>query len=127
MQCTYNYDLKVSTVYHLKRQFTALSSELCVFWPNGCGYNHAVFKLHCRESIWRSSIVADSHASILKVTSRFGIICSQLLRLVTQIYGNKRSVITRSRPIRTTERWYADPQNVYWLSSALSTNILRCL
>jgi len=29
-----------------------------------------------------------------------------------------------NRSIRTTGHWFADPQNVYWLSSALSTNIL---
>jgi len=38
-----------------------------------------------------------------------------------------KSVATNERVInrsmRTTERWYIDPQNVYWLTSALSTNI----
>jgi len=32
-------------------------------------------------------------------------------------------VINKSRPTRTMERWFADPQNVYWLSSALSASI----
>ena len=32
-----------------------------------------------------------------------------------------------NRSIRTTEHRFADPQNVYWLSNALSINILRCL
>jgi len=40
------------------------------------------------------------------------------------IYGNQRTCDKqRYKPIRTTERWFADTQNVYWLSSALSINI----
>ena len=41
-----------------------------------------------------SSILSDSPASGVKLTSRFGYIfshISQLLRLVTQIYGNEQT------------------------------------
>jgi len=47
-----------------------------------------------RESLRISSIFFDSPASKVELTSRFGFICSQisqLLRLVTQIYGNERT------------------------------------
>ena len=57
--------------------------------------------------------------SKVKLTSRFGFICSQilqLLRLVTQIY---QQMATNARVINR----FADLQNVYRLSNALSTNI----
>jgi len=39
---------KSMTLNDFERQFTAVSSELCVFWLNGWCYNYAIFaiKLH---------------------------------------------------------------------------------
>jgi len=36
---------KSMTLNDLERQFTAMSSVLRVLWPNGWGYNHAVFSV----------------------------------------------------------------------------------
>ena len=57
--------------------------------PESRGFRYKV-ALYLRNS----SILSDTPASKVKLTSRFGFICSQisqLLRLLTQIYGNEQA------------------------------------
>jgi len=57
-------------------------------------YLHIKFDSDIKEILRISSTRPDSAASKVKLASRYGFICSQisqLLRLVTQIYGNKRT------------------------------------
>jgi len=86
----------------LERQIIALLSELCVFWLNGgfrykvalyLSYLHIKFD-ETKKNPFEFQAYSDFLASKVKLTSTFGFICihiSQLLRLVTQIYGNERT------------------------------------
>ena len=69
---------------------------------------------------------SDSPMSKVKLASRFGFICSPISQLLTLVSCNKSMATNErviNRTIRTTELRFADPQNVYRLSRALSTKI----
>jgi len=95
------------TLNDLKRQFTAVVRIMRVLTKRlrlesrGFRYNVALYLGHqqikfndkTKGNSFEFQVISYSFASKVKVTSRFGFICSQisqLLRLVTQIYGNER-------------------------------------